>query len=118
MTEGIPATAAGWVEHCVDLGQKAYEEIWKETGLPEPVEHMRYVTLMIGNVIEATLWEALRLADPAAADLLAADVADLCDAGDSFGELLYEWRERLAAGLPISGATYQDAWQRAGLTRG
>jgi hypothetical protein len=113
----LPTTAAGWVEYHAETAQKAWDQTWKDGGLPAPAEHMHLTTMLVHGVIEAMLWESLRLAAPEAADKLAEDVESLCESGDSFGELLYEWRERLAAGLPISGnPTYQDVFQRVGLT--
>jgi hypothetical protein len=115
----LPSDAAGWVRQAVETGQRAYDETWKDGKLPEPLRHVCLANLLVHSCIEATLWEALRLANPAAADALAADTVDLCEAGDAFGELLWEWRERLQNGKPISGSeVYEDVWRRVGLTGG
>jgi hypothetical protein len=120
VAEGLPTTAAGWATHSVESGEAAWDGIWKNEGgkLPPLAEHAALSNRLVSSVFEAMLWEALRLVAPEAADRLAEDVENLCEAGDSFGELLYEWRERLAAGLPLSGAAvYEDVWERVGLTR-
>jgi hypothetical protein len=112
----LPSTAAGWAALSVRTGQRVYDETWKDGALPPPERHMVLANVLVSSCIEAVLWEALRLSDPAVADRLAADITDLCEAGDSFGELLYEWQERLRADQPLSGSLiYDDLWQRAGL---
>lgn len=49
----------------------------------------------------AFLMETLRRTNPAVADAAARELWAIWDAGDSIGELTWEWRQQIAAGQPI-----------------
>lgn len=116
----LPTTASGWVTHTVNDAQRAIDKTWETGTLPPPLEHMLLIGRTVNGCVEALLWEALRLTAPEVADKLANEVAELCEAGDSFGELLWEWLQRIAAHQPISqpSLAYADIFQRIGLTSG
>ncbi len=62
----------------------------------------------------AALMETLRLAAPKVADRLAAELQSAWDDGAAVSELLWEWRQHLAAGRPISAhGRYETLFERA-----
>lgn len=101
----IPRTAAEWVDHDVRATNRLYEwgsEHLEELVQGEPRDHYRHIAHSISTWTNVYLWEALRRTDPDLADRVAADIADACDAGDSFGEWAWQWQTELAAGQPLT----------------
>lgn len=104
----IPRTAAEWIDHDLRQAQRNYE--WSSDHLEELVNgdraaHNRNIQLQISQWTTIYLWELLRRHAPVTADLAAADIAEACEAGDTFGEWLWDWQQQHAAGqsliLPI-----------------
>lgn len=82
--------------------QRLYDALWKTT--PEPNERGRELIIarqvdLFGTVY---LLAALRQLDPVVADRAANFLAEMWDAGDSLGEWIYEWRQQLDAGKPLT----------------
>lgn len=101
----IPRTAAEWVDHDLHFAQQQFE--WTSDHLEELVhgdrsEHWRNVQLQIAKWTNVYLWEALRKHAPEAAERAAVSIAEACEAGDSFEEWLWQWREELNAGQPLT----------------
>lgn len=62
---------------------------------------------------QVVLMEVVRLLNPDVADRLAADMREALDAGDSLGELLWEWTDHLSRDEPISEpARYPSIFDR------
>lgn len=98
-----------WAQRCFDLTMGTQPE--HGPGTP------RYDQGITGTICgwqQALLMEIVRKLNPDVADRLADDMEGALDDGGIVAELLYEWRQNLAAGKPISEpASYRTMFDTA-----
>lgn len=74
-----------------DLGKRLDTELlWRDCGMNVDGYSAIYLLAVLQRI------------DPAAADRAAGNLVRDCDAGDSFGEWVYQWRQELADGRPLT----------------
>ena len=74
-----------------DLGKRLdIELLWRDCGMNVDGYSAIYLLAVLQRI------------DPAAADRAAGNLVRDCDAGDSFGEWVYQWRQELADGRPLT----------------
>lgn len=92
--------AAEFITEHLRSMQRAYTGSMKhDTSSPE---FAHCVTGMVDGFQIVILAELLRLVDPGLADRAAVEIDRYLEAGDTLGELLYEWQMSRNAGKPIS----------------
>lgn len=95
--------ASEHIADTLDRAQKCWDAVVGIGSPDDPPSDRTHIAWFICHVTTAVLLEHLRRADPALADHL---VDWLLSEGSIFadglaGELLYQWREQLAAGQPM-----------------
>lgn len=78
--------------------QRQWEDKWNAPPTASPLRLAQTLAVISGVGLMSCI-RALRDVDPAKADAFVKDYWLMCDAGDAFGELLWEWAE--AAGLDL-----------------
>jgi hypothetical protein len=92
--------------------QRCHEHL--NTSSPADPKWGEAITGLVHGWTVAALMETLRLAAPKVADRLAAELQSAWDDGAAVSELLWEWRQHLAAGRPISTpGRYETLFERA-----
>jgi hypothetical protein len=82
--------------------QRLFDALWNTTPAPGDRERYFIINRQVDLFGTAYLLAALRHLDRAVADRAAHFLAEMWDAGDSLGEWIYEWRQQLDAGKPLT----------------
>jgi hypothetical protein len=98
----LPRRAVDYQRMLMDEFQKAYDRRFDRT-ISRSNEENSYLSLLkVSAFSETYLLGVLRSIDPAVADKAAAALADQLDAGDALGEWVYQWREEIDLGEPMT----------------
>ena len=115
--DGIPRLAEPLIRWALDRYQRSYDKTGSGPDsvpfrLPDPdapdgegqpnPEWYWQINEQVNMYGVAYLVGALRAIDPQVADSAAAALADAWDAGDSLGEWVWQWRQELDAGKPLT----------------
>lgn len=82
--------------------QGLFDLLWKSDKEPNSADRIAIIARQVDLFGTVYLLAALRHFDPVRADRAAAFLAEQWDAGDSLGEWIYQWREELGAGKPLT----------------
>lgn len=94
-----PNTPDAIVRNALDSAQRMHDAT-EEKGVDDPAFHLR-IGVFVESWTVAVLMETLRRAAPEVADRLARELQGAWDDGGVMDELLWEWRDNLAAGRPL-----------------
>jgi hypothetical protein len=82
--------------------QELYDALWKENPPLSELDRRVVISRQVDLFGAIYLLACVRHLAPEQADSAAAALADEWDAGDSLGEWIYQWREELDAGKPLT----------------
>lgn len=105
MTDAKFTTAEELISDSLDRAQKCLDAMYNPK--EDKVDHTAIIAL-ISHFNTAVLLEALRRADPTAADRMTNWLEDLHEDGSTTGELVYQWREQIVAGHQLTGLGGHD----------
>ena len=99
---GIPRRADALLRMLLDEFQQLFDVTMAFPKQVEGDERRHMLTRQVDTFGQAFLLAALREFAPANADKVAAALADQWDGGDGLGEWVYQWRQELDAGQPLT----------------
>lgn len=105
MTDGpgsLPRRAVPMLRMLLDEFQKTFDKVMAHPKQVDGVERTWMIDRMVNVFGQVYLMAVLRHLAPEDADAVAAALADQWDAGDSLGEWVYQWRQELDAGEPLT----------------
>lgn len=99
---GIAKTATPLLGDLLNKWLKLAEKLREYTSKDDWEERARILVRQVDLFGTAYMLAVARHLDPVRADRAAAFLAEMWDAGDSLGEWVFEWREQVADGKPLS----------------
>lgn len=82
--------------------QSLHDALWRPQPAPQGPERDLIIARQVELFGVVYLLAALRQLDPERADRAACFLAEQWDAGDSLDEWIYQWREELESGAPLT----------------